>query len=92
MNNILSLVLGIVAWSLPVMYLMRWKYRQQLCCGSFGLCALAMYFQLREMLRLSEKGDYAAIEDTIGAVVFAASVLLITTVILNALAMVRKER
>ena len=92
MNNILSLLLGIVAWSLPVMYLMRWKHREWFCCGSFGLCALAMYFQLREILKRARIGDFAAIEDTIGAVVFAASMLLIVTLILNALAMLRKER
>lgn len=92
MNNILSLFLGIAAWSLPVMYLMYWKHRELLCCGSFGLCALAMYFQLREVLGRTELGDFAAIEDTIGAVVFAASTLLVVTLILNALAMLRKER
>ena len=92
MNNILSLVLGIGAWSLPVMYLMRWQHRELFCCGSFGLCALAMYFQLREMLGRVQMGDFAAIEDTIGAVVFAATVLLTVTLILNALALLRKER
>ena len=91
MNNILSLFLGITAWSLPVMYLMRWKRREWFCCGSFALCALSLFFQLREFLRLADKGDFAAIEDTIGAVVFAASVLLIVTLILNALALLRKE-
>ena len=92
MNNILSLLLGIAAWSLPVMYLMLWKHRTWFCCGSFGLCALALYFQLREVLKRTNLGDFAAIEDTIGAVVFAATVLLTVTLILNALALLRRER
>ena len=90
--NLLSLFLGVIAWALPVVYLMVGKHRALFCSGSFALCAAALYFQLREMLLRSDRGDFAGIEDTIGAVVFAATVLLVTTVALNALALLRKER
>ena len=90
--NLLSLFLGIVGWALPVIYLMVGSHRELCCSGSFALCAAALYFQLREMLLRSNRGDFAGIEDTIGAVVFAATVLLTTTVVLNALALLRKER
>lgn len=91
MYNILSLFLGLMAWSLPVIYLMVGKRRERFCTGSCALCAAALYFQLREILLRANRGDFAGIEDTIGAVVFASTVLLVTTVVLNTLAMVRRD-
>lgn len=92
MNHLLSIALGLLAWTLPLVYLFAGKHRGLLAGGSFGLCALSVYLQLREVLRLVEKGDFSAIADTIGAVVFAATVLLTVTLVLNTLTLARKER
>lgn len=92
MNNLISIALGLTAWVLPAVYLTVRKRRDLFCCGSLTACALSLFFQLREQLRLVDKGDFSAIEDTTYAVVFAATVLLAVTVVLNALAMLRKER
>ena len=90
--NLASILLGLAAWTLPLVYLATGK-RRGLCCGSsFALCALSLYLQLREVMHRAGIGDFAAIDDTIRAVVFAANVLLITTAVLNALALLRKER
>ena len=51
----------------------------------------SLYFQLREVARLTNKGDWSSIEDTIHAVVFAATVLIIVTLVLNILAWCKKR-
>lgn len=92
MYNILSLTLGLLAWVLPVVYLIAGKRRDLCCGGSFALCAAALYFQLRETLERVDRGDFAGIEDTFYAVFFAATVLIVTTAVLNILTLLRKER
>lgn len=92
MHFLLSLFLGIAAWALPVIYLMVGKRRDLFCSGSFALCAAALYFQLRETLWRVDRNDFAGIEDTFYAVVFAATVLLLTTVVLNVVALLKRER
>lgn len=92
MYNILSLTLGLLAWVLPVVYLMAGKRRDLCCGGSFALCALSLYLQLRETLGRVDRGDFSGIEDTFYAVFFAATVLIVTTAVLNTLTLLRKER
>ena len=91
MNNIISLLLGLAAWALPLVYLTVWKHRTLLCCGSLAACAASLFFQLREVMRRADLKDFAAIDDTINGVCFCASVLLIVTVVLNAMVLLRKE-
>ena len=90
-HNLASIFLGLMAWSLPVIYLMAGRRREWYCGGSFALCALSLYIQLREVMHRVNIGDLSAVMDTIGAVVFAATVLVVTNVVLNTLAMLRKE-
>ena len=92
MNNLISIALGLTAWVLPVIYLILWKRRTLFCCGSLAACALSLYFQLREVARLTDKGDWSALMDTIHAVCFCAAVLLTATLVLNTLTLLRKER
>lgn len=92
MNNIASIILGLTAWVLPLVHLMVRKRRTLLCCGSLTACALSLLFQLREAARLTDKGDWSALMDTIHAVNFCAAVLVAVTLILNALALLRKEK
>ena len=84
--NLLSIGLGLLAWSLPVIYLFIKKRREFFTCGSLTCVAFSLYFQLREVLNRVHMRDFAAIEDTIGAVCFCAAVLIGVALILNILA------
>ena len=89
--NLLSIGLGLLAWSLPVIYLWRKKRREFFTCGSLVCVAFSLFFQLREVLNRVRMGDFAAIEDTIGAVCFCAAVLIGVALILNILAWLKKR-
>ena len=54
---------------------------------SFGLCAISLVFQLFEINRRVFLGDYAAIEDTIRAVLIDSVELVYITMILNLVAL-----
>ena len=88
--NLFSIGLGLLAWAMPVICLCIKKRREFLTCGSLLCVAFSLYFQLREVLNRVHMRDFAAIEDTIGAVCFCASVLIAVTLILNILAWSKK--
>ena len=90
-NSVVSLSLGLVSWVLPITCLFIKKRREFLTCGSLLCVVFSLYFQLREIMRLTNKGDWSAIEDTIHAVVFAATVLIVVTLVLNILAWCKKR-
>ena len=48
--------------------------------------------QLFEISRRVNLGDYAAIEDTIRAVIIASIVLVVVTIILNIVALVKSKK
>ena len=89
--NLLSICLGLLAWVLPLIDLWRKKHREFFTCGSLVCVAFSLYFQLREVLNRVHMRDFAAIEDTIGAVCFCATTLITVTLILNLLAWRRKK-
>ena len=87
-----SLILGIGAWISAFAGIISRKQPCLFSAGSFALCALSLLLQLREIKYLAGIGDFSVIDDTIHAVVLAASVLVGVTVILNAAAIVRAKR
>ena len=91
-NSVVSLCLGLISWILPIVCLFIRKRREFFTCGSLLCVVFSLYFQLREVMRLTDKGDWSAIEDTIHAVVFAATVLIVVTLILNILAWRKKSK
>ena len=93
MLNIGSLILGVCAWlfgglaiGTPTTFS---SHRNTL--ASFGLCAVSLVLQLMEINRRVLLGDYAAIEDTIRAVVIASVALVVITIILNVVALVKAK-
>lgn len=87
--NLGSLVLGLIAWVLPVVILMRSKQNGRKSWIAFsvlslGACALSLCFQIFYSYHLVKIEDWSALMDTNGAVAFAAAVLLTITIILNA--------
>ncbi|MFJ7976687.1 hypothetical protein JNUCC23_09745 [Peribacillus sp. JNUCC 23] len=86
--NIGSLVLGIIAWLLPVVNLIRDKKQDNknwvaLSIMSISACAISLCFQIFYNYHLVKIEDWGALMDTMYAVAFAATVLLIVTIILN---------
>ena len=90
-NSFVSLGLGLVSWMLPIVYLFVKKRRDFFTCSSLTCVVFSLYFQLREVARLTDQGDWSSIEDTIHAVVFVAGVLIFLTLILNILAWCKKR-
>jgi hypothetical protein len=86
--NIGSLVLGLIAWSLPFVMLLRYKQNNSdnwiaFSVLSFSACALSLCFQIFYSYHLVKIEDWSALMDTTGPVTLAAAVLLIVTIILN---------
>lgn len=88
--NIGSLLLGLIAWILPVINLTRYDKNNPKNWAAFSLasmsaCAISLCFQLAYNYHLVKIEDWIALMDTAGAVVSAAAVLLIVTILLNAI-------
>jgi hypothetical protein len=83
--NIGSLLLGLIAWVLPIVSLTQNKNRKWVVFPiiSISACAISLLFQLIYNYHLVKIEDWSALMDTTGAVVFAAVVLLTGTVVLN---------
>ena len=94
MLNIGSLILGICAWLFGGLAIATPKalssHRNTLV--SIGLCTVSLVLQLLELNRRVIFGDYAAIEDTIRAVLIASIVLVVITIILNLVALVKTKK
>ena len=86
-----SLFLGFAAWGIPVAAMklhQEGRETRNYSIYSFTLCAIAVVLQLFEIKYRVEMGDFSAIMDTIGATTVAAVILVVVTVILNALGIV----
>lgn len=86
--NIISLILGIVAWSLPLISLTKIKNINSknfiiFSMLSFAFTVLSLYFQFVYINYLLKKDDWAAIYDTNNAVLFCCTVLITVTFGLN---------
>jgi len=86
--NIGSLGLGLVAWILPIISLMKYRTKTQNSWSmrsvlSLSTCAIAIYFQVIYNHYLVKIEDWSALIDTAGAVNFVAGVLLVVTILLN---------
>ncbi|MCG7346004.1 hypothetical protein MHZ92_17975 [Sporosarcina sp. ACRSL] len=85
--NAASLVLGLIAWILPVIAFMQMnrKYKNwfTLSIISLSACAISICFQMYYNYHLVKIEDWAALLDTTWAVVFLSTVLLIVTILLN---------
>ncbi|QQZ08679.1 hypothetical protein [Heyndrickxia vini] len=88
--NVGSLVLGLIAWILPIVNLLREKKQEYkkwvvLSIISISACAISICFQVFYSYHLVKIEDISALMDTIGAVAFASAVLVTVTILLNAI-------
>lgn len=85
-----SLVLGLIAWIFPVISLMQFKKhgnRNYIIFSTLSIiaCAISLCFQIFYNNHLVRIEDWSALMDTTGAVSFASAVLLVGTILLNAI-------
>lgn len=92
--NGVSLLCGVAAWVFAVLAILAptaaVAYRHTVVI--FGCCVTALVCQLLEIAHRAGAGDWAAIEDTVRAVLVAAVVLTVSTVALNVAALVRAKK
>ncbi|WP_318241040.1 hypothetical protein [Ureibacillus galli] len=91
--NIGSLLLGLIAWILPIINLMRNEKPENknwvvLSVISLSACAISLSFQIFYNYHLVKIEDWSALMDTTRAVVIATVVLLVFTLILNGLTLI----
>ncbi len=92
MLNIISLVLGVGAWVVATIAIAKSARSHISTVLSFSLCAFSLVTELFEISRRVNLGDYAAIEDTIRAVIIASIVLVVVTIILNIIALFKTKK
>ncbi len=91
--NMASLLLGLCAWVFAGMAIIKKKMKVSYRCsvGSFCMCVMSLLLQLLEIKNRIVQRDFAAIEDTIGTVIFAFVVLVVGTLLLNIIAVIRHD-
>lgn len=88
--NILSLIMGLLAWGLPLGNLfIRNAKRGLFSVLSFIACTIALYGQILYTNHLIQINDTIALLDTNDAVVFASRILIIGTIVLNVLPFIK---
>ena len=91
MWNLASIGLGLLALGLGFAAISR-KGSALPVCFSLTACCFSLLGQLVELRYLTVIGDWAAVEDTVGARVFAAVFLLTLTLFLNLIALLRGRK
>ncbi len=91
--NIGSLVLGLIAWVLPVVNLVQHNkadHRNWVIFSvvSVSACAISLCMQIFYTDHLVKIKDWSALMDTSHAVALVAASLLVVTIILNAITLV----
>lgn len=91
--NVGSLILGLIAWIVPVINIMLSRRKKDwhwgtLASMSLSACAVAIWFQKAYTNHLVHIEDYSALLDTTQASTSVSGVLLFVTLLLNLLAYV----
>lgn len=86
--NLGSLLLGLIAWIIPIFAAMRSaKYGVKKCYNSiivsFGACVASLCLQFFEINHRVKIEDWSAIMDTIGTLKWVAVILAVITIMLN---------
>lgn len=86
--NLGSLILGLIAWTLPVIDLVRSNKTERrnlpvMSVASLSSCAISLCMQIFYQNHLVKIGDRAALMDTSNAVAVVSAILLVITLILN---------
>jgi len=94
--NIGSLFFGLIAWIIPVVFLITKKFsKNNTAVGIFVSLVSVIISMLMQMIYtkfLVDINDWSALMDTQGSLVFASSVLLIVAIGLNGLVLRKSIR
>lgn len=91
--NLFSLVFGLIAWTFPVVNLIRCKKQHRrnwvvFSIMSISACAVSLCLQIFYNHHLVKIEDWSALMDTTGAIAVVASILLVTTIMLNVITLI----
>ncbi len=91
--NLGSLVLGLIAWILPVVNLVKHDKANHRSWAVYSVtsvsaCATSLYMQIFYQNFLVRLEDWSALMDTSSAVAFVSATLLVVTIVLNAVSFV----
>ncbi|WP_347488490.1 hypothetical protein ABDB91_14880 [Desulfoscipio sp. XC116] len=91
--NLGSLVLGLIAWILPVINLVQHNKTDHrnwviFSVASLSASAISLCMQIFYTNHLVKIEDWSALMDTSSAVAFFATLLIVVTIILNAITLV----
>lgn len=89
--NLSSLVLGLIAWTVPLLCILRKIELPFAASTSFFCCALALLLQIMEIKHRVNISDLSAVADTISAVALSGAVMLCVSLLLNLTAWLRKN-
>ena len=78
-----SLLLGLTAWILPIIGLIKKQHKQALTLGSFAACTLSLLLQICNVLHRVNSGDFSTLNDTMWFVLLAAAVLVTGTAVVH---------
>ncbi|KPN96327.1 hypothetical protein [Lysinibacillus sp. ZYM-1] len=97
MLNVGSLVLGLLAISLPIVSLASnskqiQNHRLMISTLSLSACAISISFQLFYNFHLVKIEDWSALMDITSSSVLAVQILLVSTILLNILVVIFKRK
>lgn len=87
-----SLVFGLIAWILPIINISRYEKRYNKDWAIYSIisisaCAIAMCFQILYSNHMVQIEDLSGLMDTIGTSTVLSVILLISTLLLNAISL-----
>lgn len=90
--NLGSLVFGLIAWILPVVYIALYNINNRnwvvYSVASVSACAISLCMQIFYQNYLVRIEDWSALMDTSAAVALVSATLLVVTIVLNAIMLV----
>jgi cytochrome c oxidase subunit 4 len=95
--NVGSLILGLSAWILPIINLIKQNKAEHrnwivLLFISMCSCTISVLFQIVYQNHLTEIEGWSAIMDTIWSVMFVSTVLIVITIILNLITIIKYKK
>lgn len=89
---VISLLLGLCAWTMPVVNLFKRRSDRKNYCSSiisFSLCLISIYVQILLMKSYGE--EWVLIIDAVNALSFVVPILIIVTIVLNILSLIKYD-